>query len=116
MAEDDIVTYNGVPMRRDYAEALEATQLCTHYRGHGGLFPRVRLGDEDGMAGYHRGQSLCRCCNAVTGQFHDPLCEGEECPRCGLQVTSCDCEFMTDDAVPGGPDAELGTAPDPDRM
>jgi hypothetical protein len=101
MAADDIVTFNGVPMRRDYAEELEATQSCTHYRGHNGLFPRVRMGDEDGMSGYHRGRSLCRCCNTAVGQFHSPLCEGEECPRCGLQVMSCDCEFMTGDAVGG---------------
>ena len=99
MAADDIVVYNGVQMRRDYAEDLEATQLCTHYQGHGELFERVRLGDEDHMRAYHRGQNQCRCCNAIMGQFHSPLCEGEECPRCGLQVMSCDCDFLTDDAA-----------------
>jgi hypothetical protein len=101
MAAEDIVTYNGVQMRWDYAEELEATQLLTHYRGHGGLFQRVPLGAEGHMTAYHRGRERCRCCNTVTGRLHSPLCEGEECPRCGLQVMSCDCDFMTDDAVPG---------------
>ncbi len=101
MAAEDIVTYNGVEMRRDYAEELEATQLLTHYQGHGGLFRRIRLGDESTMIGYHRGRQLCRCCNTLAGRLHSPLCEGEECPRCRQQVMSCDCDFVPDDAVPG---------------
>ncbi len=97
--DNDIVTYNGVPMRRDYAEDLAATQSLTHYRGHGALFPRVQLGGENGMRRYNEGRLRCRCCSAADGQFHSPLCEGEECPRCGRQVMSCDCEFYTEDAV-----------------
>ena len=110
MAAEDIVIYNGVPMCRDYAEDLEAIQACTHYRGHGGLFPRVRLGDESGIRGYHQGRTLCRCCNAAVGQFHSLLCEGEECPRCGYQVMSCHCEFFTEDAVPAEQSVALDRA------
>lgn len=100
MPDDDIVTYNGVSMRRDYAESLAATQLCTHYRGHRKRFLRIRLGSEVGMKFRTKGLAMCPCCNTVVGQLHDPLCEYEECPRCHSQVMSCDCEFFTEDAVP----------------
>lgn len=33
----------------------------------------------------------CRECGAQQGRYH-PGCPTEECPRCGKQYTTCDCD------------------------
>jgi hypothetical protein len=38
MAADDMVNYNGIQMRRDYAESLEATPAPNHFHWHPGCF------------------------------------------------------------------------------
>ena len=98
MAADDLVTYNGISMRRDYAESLQAAQRQTHYRVAERLVPRIHFGDET-YPMVTPGGGLCSCCSAARGQFHEPLCEREQCPVCKLQVMSCDCDILTDDAT-----------------
>ena len=100
MAADDIVTYNGVHMRRDYAESLEQAQRAVYYRAGGSLVPRIRFGSET-YPMVTPGDGLCSCCSAARGQLHEPLCEREQCPVCKQQTMSCDCDIMTDDAVEG---------------
>jgi hypothetical protein len=100
MAAEDIVTYNGIEMRRDYAESLEEAQLNTHYRTGERLARRVVFGTES-YPMVTPGSDLCPCCSAARGQLHEPLCEREQCPICKQQVMSCDCDLFTDDAVPG---------------
>lgn len=34
----------------------------------------------------------CHDCAATAGQFHGPGCDVEQCPNCGRQFISCDCE------------------------
>ena len=46
MAADDWVTYNGISMRRDYAESLQVAQRRTHYRVAERLVARIHFGDE----------------------------------------------------------------------
>ena len=98
MAADDPVTYNGITMRRDYAESLQAAQRATHYHVDDRLVPRIHFGDET-YPMVTPGDGLCSCCSAVRGQLHEPLCEREQCPVCKLQVMSCDCDILTDDAI-----------------
>ena len=92
--------YNGIEMRRDYAESLEAAQRLTHYRNDKGLKARIRFGAEI-YPMTTAGEKLCPCCNAAKAQLHEPLCEREQCPACKQQVMSCDCDYMTDDACSG---------------
>ena len=35
--------------------------------------------------------SLCFSCRALEGEYHLFGCEGEECPFCGGQLSSCEC-------------------------
>src|SRR6187549_3875881 len=98
MAAEDIVTYNGIEMRRDYAESLKEAQRNTHYRGDDTLIARISFGTE-AYPMVTPGLGLCPCCSAARGQLHEPLCEREQCPVCKQQVMSCDCDFLTDDAV-----------------
>jgi hypothetical protein len=98
MAAHDKVTYNGVKMRRDYAESLERAQRAVSYRVNGSLVPRIHFGRET-YPMVTPGSGLCPCCSAARGQLHEPLCEREQCPVCKQQVMSCDCDISTDDAV-----------------
>jgi hypothetical protein len=100
MAAEDKVTYNGIQMRRDYAESLQQAQVNTHYRTNGSLVPRIRFGDET-YPMVTPGAGLCLCCCSARGQLHEPLCEREQCPVCKQQVMSCDCDILPDDAVGG---------------
>lgn len=34
----------------------------------------------------------CHDCNCKNGGLHHPGCDMEECPACGMQALSCDCE------------------------
>ena len=98
MAADDLVMYNGVSMRRDYAESLESAQRLAIYRVGGRNIARLRFGEETNPM-ITPGHGLCQCCSTARGQFHEPLCEREQCPVCRQQVMSCDCPILTDDAV-----------------
>jgi hypothetical protein len=99
MNADDLVSYNGIEMRRDYAESLEAAQSATHYRVTPELVPRIAFGQE-AYPMVTAGDGLCPCCSTMRGRLHEPLCEREQCPVCKQQVMSCDCDLFTDDAIP----------------
>ena len=100
LAADDLVIYNGLQMRRDYAESLQEAQRNTHYQLGDSIVPRIIFGAETYPMVTHE-PGLCPCCSAVRGQLHEPLCERKQCPVCKQQVMSCDCDLLTDDAVPG---------------
>lgn len=100
MGDKDLVSYNGIQMRRDYAESLQEAQRNTHYRVGDSLVPRIHFGQET-YPMVTPGLGLCPCCSAGRSQLHEPLCEREQCPACKQQVMSCDCDLLTDDAVPG---------------
>ncbi len=98
MAADDLVTYNGISMRRDYAESLEEAQQLTHYAVGEKSTLRITFGLET-YPMITPGDCLCPCCSAAKGQLHEPLCEREQCPVCKQQVMSCDCDFFVESAV-----------------
>ena len=100
VADDDIVTYNGISMRRDYAESLQEAQRNAFYRVNDQVVPRIHFGDET-YTMVTPGSGLCSCCDAARGQLHEPLCEREQCPICKLQVMSCECDILTYDAIEG---------------
>jgi hypothetical protein len=59
---------------------------------------RIRWGDEKGLWPKKRGRlGPCGDCAALPGQYHAPNCDMEQCPVCGGQALSCDCqlEFMS---------------------
>jgi hypothetical protein len=98
LESEELITYNGIQMRRDYAESLEEAQRLTWYVSGGASAPRIVFGTET-YPMVTPGNDLCPSCSAARGQLHEPLCEREQCPVCKQQVMSCDCDFLTDNAV-----------------
>ena len=37
------------------------------------------------------GDKRCHDCNVISGGFHHPGCDMEQCPKCGGQLISCGC-------------------------
>ena len=88
--------YNGVPMHPDWPARIEEAQNLTTYVINGRTYERIRYGDE--TDDWHADEVPCHDCGVVKGQYHvGPACDVEECPRCGGQVISCDCEYEGDD-------------------
>lgn len=96
MAEDD-VTFFGQEMTRDWAEALERTQLHTGYRAEGVTYLRIPYGSETFRDPAEAASTPCRHCSTIAGKLHTPRCDYEQCPKCNRQCMSCDCEFDNED-------------------
>lgn len=68
--------------------------LVTHFIYEDGEeFGRVPFGMEERFGKFTDEGQNARCpdCNVMYGCFHHPGCDWEECPRCGGQFLSCDC-------------------------
>jgi hypothetical protein len=94
MEEDDLVPMFGQQMRRDWAEALAAAQLETHYRDAEGEYARVPFGKEWFLNSAVAQSGHCRHCGTITNKLHFQACDYEQCPKCGMQQMMCDCEFI----------------------
>jgi hypothetical protein len=84
------VIYNGVRVVDYWPEQIELAQKFTTIVLNGKEFPRIKYGSEsdDWGADSHP----CGDCAVLKEQFHVQSCDIEECPCCGGQLLSCDCE------------------------
>lgn len=73
-----------------------ATHLGTTSKGP--WSQRVVFGSEPDDWGIERGH--CHDCNAGVGQPHHFGCDVERCPRCGMQLISCECPWTHAAAIP----------------
>jgi hypothetical protein len=89
--EKEYVIYNGRRMVKGWPERIIEAQKVSHYSIDGRLFERVRYGSERDDWGAD--QHPCHDCAVLKGQYHVPRCDGEQCPKCGEQVISCDCDY-----------------------
>ena len=92
--EKEFVVYNAVRMIKGWPEKIEAAQTVPAYSIDGTEYPRIPYGGESGDWGADR--QPCHDCAVIKGQYHVTGCDVEQCPACGEQVLSCDCEH--DDA------------------
>jgi hypothetical protein len=56
----------------------------------------VPYGAEDDDWGAASGKD-CHDCYCPSGGFHHAGCDVEQCPRCGSQAISCDCDMLDDE-------------------
>lgn len=57
----------------EFPDGTIAASIPYGEKGAGGLFKK------------------CHDCNVKLGQKHHPGCDGEDCPKCGGQMISCEC-------------------------
>lgn len=62
---------------------------CKSVKINGKVYERVRYGNEE----VEWEDDRCHDCGAEPGLLHHAGCDVEECPVCGNQLTSCDCDF-----------------------
>ena len=94
MADDDLVEMFGQYMTRDWADALASAQLEPSYRDADGEYVRVPFGRESFLHPSVAESGPCRHCGTIKDKLHFEACDYEQCPKCGQQQMSCDCEFI----------------------
>jgi hypothetical protein len=85
------ILYRGVLMIEGWPAKIIAAQEMVSLKSEGRDIPRVRYGKE--KSDWNAGNTPCHDCSVLDGEFHVPNCDVEECPVCGHQLISCDCEF-----------------------
>ena len=40
------------------------------------------------------GEHDCNDCGAAPGEYHEPRCDRERCPKCRQQILTCPCEVF----------------------
>lgn len=97
----DFVVYRGNEYRKkelaEYKNQFNNSQELCYAISHNQAFERVKYGEENtiyNILGYDINASNCRYCGdclATYGEYHDLGCDCELCPKCGLQLISCEC-------------------------
>ncbi|MGI9471430.1 MAG: hypothetical protein ACR2NZ_07865 [Rubripirellula sp.] len=87
--EEPIVEFQGVMMPESWRGQIEAAQEMTTVSIQGRNLDRIRFGSEQRTAAVEN----CGDCGVLESQYHVPGCDAEQCPRCGGQLISCDCEI-----------------------
>ena len=74
----------------DYDQRHAEAQAQKTYTMGGTEYTRIPYGQErqDWDASHRR----CHDCDVQAGELHLPGCDVEECPKCGWQAISCDCD------------------------
>lgn len=98
MAEQKRVVFRGVSMVEGWPEKIKAAQELPAYTSNGRSVSRIRYGDE--QDDWDADKQPCHDCAVFKGEFHVPGCDVEECPACGGQLISCDCEFDGEEDAP----------------
>jgi hypothetical protein len=75
-----------------WADILARAQCDRTSTIRGRIYQRIPFGHDD--FGRASSRPTCRDCGAGRGELHVPTCCWEQCPRCGGQAISCDCESV----------------------
>lgn len=99
LAEDfrkEFLEYRGRVMHRRWPRRLIAAQRTLAVHQGGKEYLRIPWGSESDWSRWKQFDvdvDFCSDCAAAIGEYHGPYCDQEECPCCGGQMLSCECEF-----------------------
>jgi hypothetical protein len=85
------VEYRGESMIEGWPEKIEAAQRVSSYALKGRSIARIPYGSE--RKDWGADKNPCHGCRVLKSGFHVPSCDVEECPICGTQLLTCDCEL-----------------------
>jgi hypothetical protein len=93
------VTYQGFDMVSYWPRQIVEAQDLQFIGVEGIEYPRIRFGQESGYSDINPdfAKLPCHDCGIHEGQYHVPMCDMEQCPRCSSQLISCDCKIDSDD-------------------
>lgn len=92
----EFIEFRGRRMHRRWPRRLVAARSTTKLEYQNSDFSRLRWGAETHWSTWMKHDSPLDYCPdyaAAIGEFHGPSCDKEECPRCGGQLLSCECDF-----------------------
>ena len=63
------------------------------------MYERVPFGEESNYC--ESEEYYCSHCEVSPGEFHEEDCDGEQCPKCGEQLITCECqgEIVSDEML-----------------
>jgi hypothetical protein len=95
---DKRVLYRGRRVNPEWPARVDEAQRRREYVIGGRAYRRIRYGDENSSKELDAPvPEPCHDCAVLRGEYHvGPLCDMEECPRCGGQVIGCDCPYEGD--------------------
>ncbi|TFC56889.1 hypothetical protein E3O62_11965 [Cryobacterium sp. TMT2-15-1] len=104
----EFIEYRGRMMHRRWPRRLVAAQQIVVLSRSCVEYARLRWGAETHWSTWMSDDEpldYCPDCAAGIADLHGPYCDQEECPSCGGQLLSCECEF--DDSEIWGLEADL---------
>lgn len=91
--DGEMVEYQGALMTSFWPEKIKRAQEEPVYVVNT-VLGRIPWGDEPvTRKAYGKKPGPCGDCAVLPGQYHVPSCDLEQCPACGGQALSCDCDL-----------------------
>lgn len=91
MNDRKFLIYQGHRMVEGWPDKIIDAQKQPYYLINGEKYKRIPYGSENDD--WEADKYPCHDCRIIKGQYHVKSCDVEQCPLCGKQALSCNCEF-----------------------